>query len=182
MQNKTALMEAFRKRLEYMPYDRIKVTDLCTDCNVNRQTFYYHFRNMADLAARFIQSEAERLLRLDDDPFTWEDKIRALIEYLDRNREMCLSLLTSMEHSELRRIIASVTEQLIVKIAGSTGPAGDAAILDIPGDEREFYIKFYSLAVSGLVESWIMGDIQMSPERLIGYIERIISRRIAAGL
>lgn len=138
MQNKNALMEAFRKRLEEMPYDKIKVTDLCADCKVNRQTFYYHFRNMADLAACFIQREAEGLLRLNDEPFTWEDKVSALIGYFDENREMCLSLLTSMEHRLLKNILADDTERLIEKISEISGLVSGAAILDISGKSVHF--------------------------------------------
>ena len=90
------LLQAFKTRLNEMPYEKIKITDLCRDCGVNRQTFYYHFRNLEDLAAQFIHTEAEALLKLDDTPFVWEDKIGALIEYLDSNREMCLSVLSSI--------------------------------------------------------------------------------------
>lgn len=180
MQNKKALMKAFRNRLGETPYDRIKVTDLCADCGVNRQTFYYHFRNMADLASRFIQSEAEGLLCLDDEPFDWECKVQTLIEYLDKNSDICLSLLHSMEHRLLRDILARDTERLIVRISESAGLAGGAAILDIPPEERAFYIKFYSLAVSGLLESWLLGDIQMPPDKLVGYIGKIIKRNIGS--
>ena len=174
---KNELMEAFRKRLEEMPFDKIKVTDLCLDCGVNRQTFCYHFNNLSDLASHFIKRETEGLLHLEEEPFTWEDKVNALIEYLDSNRDMCLSLLSSMEHKLLKNILSQDTERLISRISESS-VSGGTAILDVPGEERDFYIKFYALAVSGLVESWIMGDIKMSPEKLIGYIKNIIRKNI----
>lgn len=88
------ILQAFKTRLNEMPYEKIKITDLCRDCGVNRRTFYYHFRNIEDLAAQFIRHEAEALLRPDDTTFVWEDKISALIVYLDSNREMCLSVIS----------------------------------------------------------------------------------------
>ncbi|MDE7294431.1 MAG: TetR/AcrR family transcriptional regulator C-terminal domain-containing protein [Oscillospiraceae bacterium] len=173
------LLQAFKTRLNEMPYEKIKITDLCRDCGVNRQTFYYHFRNLEDLAAQFIHTEAEALLKLDDTPFVWEDKIGALIEYLDSNREMCLSVLSSMEHRLLRNILAEDTERLIRKISDSTGiSATPAVILNVSADEKEFYIKFYSLAVSGLMESYLLGDFQMPPDKLIECIKKIIRRNI----
>ncbi|MDE6591543.1 MAG: TetR family transcriptional regulator C-terminal domain-containing protein [Oscillospiraceae bacterium] len=173
------LLQAFKTRLNEMSYEKIKITDLCRDCGVNRQTFYYHFRNLEDLAAQFIHNEAEALLRLDDTPFVWEDKIGALIEYLDSNREMCLSVLSSMEHRLLRNILAEDTERLIRKVSDSTGiSATPAAILNVTNEEKEFYIKFYSLAVSGLMESYLLGDFKMPPDKLIECIEKIIRRNI----
>lgn len=176
---KDKLTEAFRNRLERMPYAKIKITDLCRDCEVNRQTFYYHFKNLNDLAAYFIHSEAETLLGLEDEPFRWEERIRSLITYLDKNRELCLSVLSSMEHRLLRNILEKDTEQLIRRIYESAGSSGSAAaILEMTEEERQFYIKFYSLAVSGLLESYILGEIKISPEGLIDCIKKAIEKLI----
>lgn len=123
-----------------MPYEKIKITDLCRDCGVNRRTFYYHFRNIEDLAAQFIRYEAEALLR---------------------------------------NILAEDTERLIRKISDSTGISSTpAAILNVTNEEKEFYIKFYSLAVSGLMESYLPGDFKMPPDKLIECIKKIIRRNI----
>lgn len=173
------ILSAFKKRLTEMPYGKIKITDLCRDCGVNRQTFYYHFRNLDDLAAQFIHREAKALMGLDESPYVWESKVALLIEYLDSNREMCLSVLSSMEHRLLRNILAGDFECLIRKIADSAVlPANPAVITDSDSDEKEFYIKFYSLAVSGLIEAYLQDDIDIPSEKIIGYIQKIIKRNI----
>ena len=40
---KQIIMETFLELLEELPFDKITVTDIVQKCNVNRNTFYYHF-------------------------------------------------------------------------------------------------------------------------------------------
>ncbi|MCM1577786.1 MAG: TetR family transcriptional regulator C-terminal domain-containing protein, partial [Ruminococcus sp.] len=76
-------------------------------------------------------------------------------------------------------ILTGDIERLIRKIADSTGITNvPDAILNTATDEHEFYIKFYSLALGGFMESWLMGDINIPPEKTVEYFKKIISRNI----
>lgn len=57
---KRALAASLKKLLAEKALDRITVTDLTEDCGVNRQTFYYHFRDIYDLVEWIYTSEASR--------------------------------------------------------------------------------------------------------------------------
>ncbi len=41
---KKALTASLKKLLSQKPLDKITVIDIVEDCEVNRQTFYYHFQ------------------------------------------------------------------------------------------------------------------------------------------
>ena len=46
MQTKTALAASLKKFMNKKPFGKITVTEIITDCNVNRNTFYYHFEDI----------------------------------------------------------------------------------------------------------------------------------------
>ncbi len=168
---KKQFAEALKKRLAYTPFDKITVTELAEDCGVNRQTFYYHFEDIYDLTSWCLKSEAESVINLDEEPFDWKKSVRALIKYIDENNALCVSVLNSMGHRLLKRIFADDIESLIRKVmevcTGDESPA-------VTDEMTEFNIMFYSMAVSGLLESWILKEVNLSSEKLICYIENII--------
>jgi AcrR family transcriptional regulator len=46
---KRAMSASLKKLLLQKPLKDITVGDITDDCGVNRQTFYYHFQDIADL-------------------------------------------------------------------------------------------------------------------------------------
>lgn len=46
---KRALSLSLKHLLDAKPLDKVTVSDLTEDCGVNRQTFYYHFKDIYDL-------------------------------------------------------------------------------------------------------------------------------------
>lgn len=55
---KKALSNALKKRVEQMPFDKIKVSYLIKDCNITRSTFYYHFSDIYELLEWIFEFEA----------------------------------------------------------------------------------------------------------------------------
>ena len=44
-----AIIEAFVKLLNERPLNKITIKDIVEECGINRNTFYYHFRDVPDL-------------------------------------------------------------------------------------------------------------------------------------
>ena len=46
---KNALALSMKKLMRQKPFEKISVSDICSDCGINRKSFYYHFRDKYDL-------------------------------------------------------------------------------------------------------------------------------------
>ena len=46
---KNALADALKSLMREKNFDKISVLDICEKCNMNRKSFYYHFRDKYDL-------------------------------------------------------------------------------------------------------------------------------------
>ena len=88
---KKELQRSFWSLQEERPFDKITVKNVIACCGVNRNTFYYHFRNMRDLMRASVQSWLEDL-----DCSAPE----ALLDGLQKHRAALLNIYRSLPRDE----------------------------------------------------------------------------------
>ena len=54
---KRAMAQSLKKILVVKELDKITITDITNDCGINRQTFYYHFKDIYDLLEWIFANE-----------------------------------------------------------------------------------------------------------------------------
>ena len=54
---KRALAEALKELMEEKSFSKISVADICGKCNMNRKSFYYHFKDKYDLVNWIFDTE-----------------------------------------------------------------------------------------------------------------------------
>lgn len=55
--DQTALATAMKQLMAKEPFSKISVGDICQVCQMNRKSFYYHFRDKYDLVNWIFQTE-----------------------------------------------------------------------------------------------------------------------------
>ncbi|MGN0641530.1 MAG: TetR/AcrR family transcriptional regulator C-terminal domain-containing protein [Huintestinicola sp.] len=177
---KQRLAAELKKKMTEKPFDKITVRELTDGCNVNRQTFYYHFQDIYDLLQWTCHEEAVSVMRLQDSSVTWQESVMQLLKYITANKAFCTAILNSLGHRHLKRFFSDDFTSLIRKVISSCGIETE----NMPNDSNshrelvEFSVKFYSLASASLLESWILGEISLSPDELVKYLEFIVFNNI----
>lgn len=70
---KKALRETMIRALNERPLEKIRVKDLVEECGVNRNTFYYHYKDIYELLADIFETETEEIAEtLKNDDGNWE--------------------------------------------------------------------------------------------------------------
>lgn len=57
---KNALANALKLQMEEEPFSKITVGEICDRCNMNRKSFYYHFKDKFDLVEWLFNSEIKK--------------------------------------------------------------------------------------------------------------------------
>ena len=57
-----SIKASFRKLLEERPLREITVREIVQDCGVNRNSFYYHFKDIPALLEEIITEYADRII------------------------------------------------------------------------------------------------------------------------
>ena len=175
---KRLMIQSLKKLMAKKPLNKISVREIAEDSGVNRQTFYYHFEDIYDMVRWMYQEEAILLIAKHEGVLLWQDGILQLLKYVDENRAVCICALNSLGHQHLKRFFYNDIHAAIGRAVFSIAEG----IPNVSQDYGEFLTHFYAIALAGMVESWLMGDIKEPPEKLIQFMDISLNDQIRGAL
>ena len=171
---KRALAAALRELMEEMPFDKIQIAQICERCDMNRKSFYYHFKDKYDLVnwifdTEFISFSRDIANYLPSDD-RWE-LIERASEHLYADRAFYRKALLIKGQNSLSDHLREYLFPLIkIRIAQLLND--DAA--------SEFTINFFTDAILCAIERWLLDKQCMPPEEFVTKIKQIIQGGAAA--
>lgn len=170
---KKLLAESLKKCMRQKPLSKISIREIVEDCGVNRQTFYYHFKDIYDLVEWMFNQEALRMLKENMSFLTWEDSCLYLLKYIEENWDICICTLNSLGRSHLERFFYDDIYDILRSVIDET-----SADISIEAKYKDFIAHFYTVSFAAILMSWLKGEITYAPEELIGLISMTISSNI----
>ena len=177
-QTKQALAAALKELMAQKPIENITIHDLTEHCGIRRQTFYYHFEDVYDLLRWMFQEEGIALLEQQKGALLWQEGLLQLFSYIEENRAVCLCALKSVGRKELKRFFEADIHAIIYRTVEQLGNEVGAIQAGVTKDDVDLLTHFYVLACVGLLESWLLGEIDRTPEELIAFLDRILKEHI----
>ena len=104
-ETKIQMAQSLKKFIKDRPFSKITVQDIVADCNINRNTFYYHFENTYDLLSFVYEQEVKNIV----DSFhmanaTIPEAIDFVLDYIDKNIPLCTCAYESLGEQQLKII------------------------------------------------------------------------------
>lgn len=101
-ETKIQMAVALKKFIKNRPFSKITVQDIVSECNINRNTFYYHFENNYDLLYFTYEQEVQNIV----DSFhkanaTLPQAMDFVLDYIDKNITLCLCAYESLGEQQL---------------------------------------------------------------------------------
>lgn len=134
---KERMENAFWELLSEKNYRKISVTDVVAMAGVNRNSFYYHYSNMSELADSAIMNQIETIPTVADsdmpDPRTqpWRQRVGRLLNDPDHRRRLDRLALIAGPHSS-PELIDSLRDFGKLKLYSILGKEGKD--IDLPTD------------------------------------------------
>ena len=168
------IREAFLRCLREKPVNKITVTELCELAEINRATFYTHYRDPFDLLERLEEEGLEHIRAMLAAKERAGDPLLPSLLHGIREQRDDMGLLGSANGDPrfMERISALFYEQYEPRVAAQLPRLGDAA-------QREAY-RFLVGGCSSLIADWIAGGMVEEPEAVAGRIGRISTAVVAA--
>ena len=147
---KRALAEALKQLMEEMPFGKISVADICEKCDMNRKSFYYHFKDKYDLLNWILDTELMSSPQGD----SWT-RIRQLLVYLYENRSLVCKAFTIEGQNSPAEHFRVLMEPMLI-----------ARMQEIFGSDRhqEFRVNFIYDALRCTIERWITSPNCVPPD------------------
>jgi AcrR family transcriptional regulator len=165
---KNIIKESLIELLKDKEIHQVTVTDICKKADVNRGTFYSHYKDAFDL----LQSMEDELFNqvivyLTETPV--EDYTDILLikvfELIAENKELCKVLFCKQNDSKiLDRILYVANKANLDKIINTPGFT-DAYL--------NYLLKYAIGGIIAVVQTWLENDLVESPRELLAIINNI---------
>ncbi len=154
---KRALASSLKELMETKPFSKISVSDICEACDMNRKSFYYHFKDKYDLVNWIYYTECVAALRDKGYHAGWEF-LENLCAYFYDNRSFYRKTLTVEGQNSFSEYFRDMIETIL---------SSDMAEIFSQDDALAFYVAFYTDAFLCAIKRWMFDKDCMPAEQFV---------------
>lgn len=178
---KIAIINSFKYLLNRYPIDKITVKEICENCDVNRQTFYYYFTDIMDIF-KYIAFEELSIEIAENRTFeTWEGGFLATLNYLKKNSKMIFHVYYSSYWPEAKIYFTNLSNKLLDDVVTE---CVKKMKVKLSNKDQIFIVNFYMHVFNGIIMDWINEGMEREPQiilkKLLIMIEGSIPRSVEA--
>ena len=147
--------------------DKITPTELCRAADINRNTFYAHFKSIEELLTSIEDEIFDQVSHLIDHLLKSEstvDLLEGVYRIVHANKTICTLLFSQKTKF---RLLVRVTDLARDKTIAQWKAAG----LNKSEEEMELLYRFYVSCNAAVIRSWILTGMKESPRELALLVE-----------
>lgn len=175
LNTKKTLSESLKKIMRQKSFSKITVSEIITDCGVNRKTFYYHFEDIYDLLKWTFENEAIKIVKHFDLILDYEDAILFVMDYIEENDYIINCAYDSMGHDAMKRFFYADFIELIASIVDSAEKRSGKCLAP---EYKAFLCTFYTEALAGILIDWIKNRENRNRAQIINYLSRTLKESL----
>ena len=170
---KKAIAYTFKDLLKEKPFNKITVNDIANKCDINRQTFYYHFQDIRDLIEWICIDEVDNLLDKKEEYEKWEDKFLLIFNIMKEEEVFVKNIYHSVSvevlRSNLYRLVYPIIySEIVEKSRGK----------NLREEDKKFITDFYKYAFVSIVLDWIDKGMYEDTNLIVSKVSNLITGTI----
>ncbi|MCR4948899.1 MAG: TetR/AcrR family transcriptional regulator [Treponema sp.] len=168
-ETKILMANALKKLIKDRPFSKITVQDIVSECNINRNTFYYHFENNYDLLYFAYSQEVQFIVdSFHEAKASIPKAMDFVLDYIDKNSSLCLCAYESLGEKQLRTI---VEKDLFTFARGTIEFYAQANGVEFSEDFKTFVGYSYSDLLSSQIIWYIKHSGDLDKEKFKDYFQ-----------
>lgn len=173
---KKMIMENLISLLNRIPLNKITVGKLAEECGINRNTIYYHFKDLNDIIDTIFEIRLQKVLDESQD-LSWDDSfIEEMLFALD-NKTAIYHIYNSISRKTLSDYLYNKSGQIMRIYIENVDKEIHAKKKD-----KEIIIKFFQSAITDLVIRWLNSGMDEDIEQKIKRIGFLLKDTIKSSL
>ncbi len=161
-QTKKALAEALKQLLTRKPINKITINDITEQCGISRMTFYYHFKDIYDLAEWTLEEATQQIIGENRYADNWQQGFLDLLKEVKENQKLYMNVYRSMDREAIERYLLKKVEPLLMPVVEK-----EAAGMGISPEGKRVVAIFYTYAFIGVVLDWISKGMPLTPQQVV---------------
>ncbi|MEG1869615.1 MAG: dihydroxyacetone kinase transcriptional activator DhaS, partial [Oscillospiraceae bacterium] len=111
---KRVLAQSLKDLMQKTPLSKISVGDIAARSGVNRNTFYYHFKDKYDLVNWIYYTETLEQMSNFSDRDHWEEGLCNLCLYMQENKKFYINALSVMGQNSFSEYLVNFYNNLMI--------------------------------------------------------------------
>ena len=169
MLTKKAIAQSIKELMRKKELQRISVADIVSNCGINRQTFYYHFRDKYDLVNWIYYTEVVTAILYNPEFKEWTDGILFVLQAMKKEQYFYSNALRVVGQNALQEYFYEVTKGLFLDRLNAFRDDGRMS-----WDDKVFIAEFYANGFVGIVVKWAQNGMKEPPKEMVRRITALI--------
>ncbi len=167
---KKIIASGFKEVMDKKSFEKITISDIAAQCGLNRQSFYYHFRDKYELLNWILNTDIfipfKDGLTIDN----WNDKLLATLIAIKDNSRFYTNAFNTTQGNEFRQFLFEAVTDIMSEIIDQL--TADRTLMP---EDKQFIAEFFSYGISGSVTKWVRSGMKQSPESTAKHIKVIVN-------
>ena len=146
---KQAIKASFLKLLNQQPLNKISVRDIVEDCGINRNSFYYHFRDIPSLLGEIVAEQTEQLIRAYPSISSLDECFHVAFRFALENKRAVMHIYHSVNRDVFTQSMLRLCEYVVTTYITTAFP--DDLISE---SDRSVVIRFMKCQLLGMCFDW----------------------------
>ena len=170
---KRKIANAFLECSKRKSVDKITVKDLVEECEISRQTFYYHFQDILSVLEWSFEQSMNETLQHCLKAESAEEAITIVVEHGYQRKDMLRRLLQSQKREFVEMTLIRIAEQSLEKLMINKNSSLNMSVL-----EKDTMLTFYASGIAGVLMKYLLND-NIDSETIAKQIHCLLSDEIA---
>ena len=147
---KEIIARTFTELLDEKPMSKITVKDIVERCGVNRNTFYYHFRDIPDVVEFIMKKKWDEILETPQERASILECMEEMVALIRENRKIMLNVYRSVKRDTFLIYLNDVASYIITEYFNK-----NLHKFNLDGEEIQLLSKYYKCVFVGVLMEWL---------------------------
>ena len=162
---KKSLADAMKSLMAEKSFAKISISDICTRCSMNRQSFYYHFRDKYDLVNWIFYTELIDHLCAHAPTSGW-NLLLDVCSYFYANRSFYVNALQVTGQNSFTEYFADVMRAIVQPYFEEIFSSDEA--------NMDFYVQLFTDACKSGICRWLTDQSNLPPEKFVKLVHNAV--------
>lgn len=163
---KTVLADSMKKLMAKQPLGKISVGEIVGHCGLNRNSFYYHFKDKYDLVNWIFYTEFAQAMQGQEEAYSSWAALEDICEFFYENRVFYANALSTGGQNSFAEYFNELIQSILVVRAEE---------LFEENADREFFAIFIADVFLVAISRWLLEGAKTPPDELTAKIRRVLT-------
>ena len=152
---KEIIAKTFTELLDEKPMSKITVKDIVERCGVNRNTFYYHFKDIPDVVEFILKKKWDEILEHPQDRASILECMEEMADLVRNNRKVMFNVYRSVKKDTFLFYMNEISNYIIMEYFRK-----NADQFDLDEGEIRILIQYYKCLFMGFLMEWLDNNLK----------------------